>query len=139
MTVTATARGVAVATGTAQPNVPFAVEIPAPRLWSPERPFLYNLSVSYGEDRVESYFGMRELTVCADPAGVVRPCVRALWLSLRPAILSSRRSKPQGPSRQSEFRKEPLHLRERCGPGGAGGMVLRMVTPPGPSANCFHE
>ena len=34
-----------------------------PRLWSPEDPYLYEVTVEAGEDRVESYFAMRELGV----------------------------------------------------------------------------
>jgi len=57
------------------PNSPLSIEIPDPKLWSPEHPFLYNLKVAYGSDSVGSYFGMREVSVCTDPGGVVRPCI----------------------------------------------------------------
>lgn len=40
--------------------------------WSPETPFLYDLTVTMGEDRVESYFGMRKTEVRADKSGVKR-------------------------------------------------------------------
>lgn len=66
--------GVAVASGSGQPNVPFAIKIPSPEQWSPENPFLYNLSVSYESDRVGSYFGMRDVTVGSDAGGNIRPC-----------------------------------------------------------------
>lgn len=42
------------------------------RAWSPEDPFLYDLTVTLGEDRVESYFGMRKVEVRADRSGVKR-------------------------------------------------------------------
>lgn len=59
-------------------TVPFtsgeAARIPMPdfRAWSPEDPYLYDLSVTLGEDRVESYFGMRKTEVRADRGGVKR-------------------------------------------------------------------
>ena len=74
VTVTVTKHGATVATGSGQPNAPFALEIPTPELWSPESPFLYNMSVTYGSDQVGSYFGMRDVSVGKDAAGNVRPC-----------------------------------------------------------------
>ncbi|GAG06862.1 unnamed protein product, partial [marine sediment metagenome] len=49
--------------------------IDQPRLWSPDSPFLYDLHVSLlrdGQmvDRVESYFGMRKISVAKDDRGV---------------------------------------------------------------------
>lgn len=59
-------------------TVPFTsgepVRIPMPdfRAWSPEDPYLYDLTVLLGEDRVDSYFGMRKTEVRADQNGVKR-------------------------------------------------------------------
>ena len=39
------------------------VTIPAPRLWSPEDPYLYEFTIEAGEDRVESYFALRTLEI----------------------------------------------------------------------------
>ena len=69
----------AVASASFYPKTPFALAIPSPQLWSPEQPFLYNLTVAFGGDHVESYFGMREVTVCKDPSGVVRPCINGKY------------------------------------------------------------
>lgn len=51
---------------------PARIPMPDFRAWSPEDPYLYDLSVTLGEDRVESYFGMRKMEVCADRGGVKR-------------------------------------------------------------------
>ncbi|MFI6879812.1 PA14 domain-containing protein [Streptomyces sp. NPDC050400] len=63
--VTATAyagdRKVATATGTS--GSPLTLKIAKPRLWTPDDPFLYDLKVSVGSDRVGSYFGMRSIKV----------------------------------------------------------------------------
>lgn len=42
------------------------------KLWSPEEPQLYELSLALGEDRVESYFAMRSFSVEADSEGKKR-------------------------------------------------------------------
>lgn len=55
------------------PGVPTAVTIPAPvRLWSPDDPHLYDVRVTLGDDRVESYVGMRSFGVGTDERGVRR-------------------------------------------------------------------
>lgn len=51
---------------------PARIPMPEFRAWSPEDPYLYDLSVTLGEDRVESYFGMRKVEVRADRGGVKR-------------------------------------------------------------------
>ena len=48
------------------------VSIPAPKLWTPETPHLYRLTLHCGEDTVESYFGLRTFSVEPDEAGVPR-------------------------------------------------------------------
>lgn len=42
------------------------------KLWSPETPFLYDLAVTAGEDRVESYFAMRNFAIRPDKDGKLR-------------------------------------------------------------------
>ncbi|MEU8980623.1 PA14 domain-containing protein [Streptomyces sp. NPDC048309] len=52
-----------VATATGRTGQPLTLEIAAPHLWSPDDPFLYDLEVTVGADRVGSYFGMRSIAV----------------------------------------------------------------------------
>ena len=60
-------------------NVPVKIALPGFTAWSPENPYLYPLEVSFGEDRVESYFGMRKFSVEEDAAGI-----RRLFLNGKP-------------------------------------------------------
>jgi len=54
------------------------LRIPKPKLWSPSRPFLYDLQVVLKDaqgktcDRVASYFGMRKISLQEDAKGVNR-------------------------------------------------------------------
>ncbi len=50
--------GVALTTGERRVRI----DLPAPRLWTPDDPFLYDLTVSTGTDRVESYFALRTVS-----------------------------------------------------------------------------
>ncbi|MFJ6572492.1 PA14 domain-containing protein [Streptomyces sp. NPDC091292] len=52
-----------VGTVTGRTGAPLTLKVPKPRLWSPDDPFLYDLKVSVGADRVSSYFGMRSIAV----------------------------------------------------------------------------
>ncbi|MBD7996007.1 glycoside hydrolase family 2 [Arthrobacter sp. Sa2CUA1] len=67
--ITVTADGTEVAHGWAAPGEPLLLQLPEPRLWSPEDPFLYTVSVRLGEDRVQSYFGLRTFGMGADRGG----------------------------------------------------------------------
>jgi hypothetical protein len=65
-----------VGTASGLPGHPIAVPVPGPKLWSPDRPFLYNLNVELRRggavsDRVRSYFGMRTIGL-AMVGGVTR-------------------------------------------------------------------
>jgi hypothetical protein len=56
---------------------PLQLKIPNQRLWSPEDPFLYDLTVKLvvGKklvDEVQSYFGMREVKIAKDSKGIDR-------------------------------------------------------------------
>jgi hypothetical protein len=51
------------------------LEIPNPHPWSPDDPYLYDLVVEAGGDRVESYFGMRKFSLGKDSQGRTRLCL----------------------------------------------------------------
>ncbi|MDH6220676.1 PA14 domain-containing protein [Streptomyces pseudovenezuelae] len=52
-----------VATAHGRTGGPLTLSIKNPHLWSPDDPFLYDLKVTVGKDRVGSYFGMRSIAV----------------------------------------------------------------------------
>ena len=58
-------------------NASLVLNLPNPRLWSPEDPFLYDLKVTLLDgdqtvDTVTSYFGMRKISLQKDEQGVMR-------------------------------------------------------------------
>lgn len=54
-------------------DAPIVLKIPKARPWSPERPHLYRLCVSLSSgDNVESYFGMRKVSLGKDEKGRTR-------------------------------------------------------------------
>ena len=66
------ADGRVVATAEVEPGVPARVALSEVRLWTPEDPFLYDVEVTLGEDRVRSYVGLRSFGVGPDADGVPR-------------------------------------------------------------------
>jgi hypothetical protein len=54
-------RKVGSVSGTA--NTPLTLKVANPRLWSPDDPYLYDLEVKLGNDKVRSYFGLRQVEV----------------------------------------------------------------------------
>jgi len=61
--------GEKVTSGEIKPNMPLTLKIDTPKLWSPDHPHLYDVSMSLINpsgteiDRVESYFGMRKISL----------------------------------------------------------------------------
>ena len=58
-------------------GTPLSLRLKAPRLWSPDHPTLYRLTVELRHagkpaDRVSSYFGMRKISLGKDAKGVTR-------------------------------------------------------------------
>jgi hypothetical protein len=68
--------------GQGKPGEEFIVKIKTPQLWSPDSPFLYDLSLALRDangkklDAVSNYFGMRKIEVKKDKDGINR-----LWLN----------------------------------------------------------
>ena len=61
----------------AEPGKPVAVAVGSPKLWSPANPFLYGLKVQLTRDgkvidTVESYAGMRKISLMKDDKGINR-------------------------------------------------------------------
>ncbi len=70
VTARAFADGAGVAAGTSRVGAPLTLNIPNARHWSPDEPFLYELTVTlHSGDSVRSYFGMRKITVETAPDG----------------------------------------------------------------------
>jgi len=64
---------------------PLSLRIPNPRLWTPNNPFLYDLKVSIlrnGKvvDSVDSYFGMREISLGKDKDGITKMMLNGKFL-----------------------------------------------------------
>lgn len=62
-------------------NAEAAVPIPAKKDWSPEHPYLYELSLQTDSDRITSYFAMRKCDIQTDSHGV-----RRLFLNNKPYL-----------------------------------------------------
>lgn len=66
------ADGEVVGQADAAPNEAVRIPIPDVRPWSPEDPFLYDVTVRLGDDHVAGYVGMRSFGVGPDENGVPR-------------------------------------------------------------------
>ncbi len=70
-------QGIEIGSGESTPDKPVTLKINNPKLWSPDSPFLYDLKVSLFHggtkvDEVESYFGMRKISMARDQSGFMR-------------------------------------------------------------------
>ncbi|KAL0474864.1 glycoside hydrolase [Neurospora intermedia] len=54
--------GAEVATHDASSDQEFSFQVPDPKLWSPDSPTLYNISVTMGDDQITSYTGFRTIS-----------------------------------------------------------------------------
>ena len=51
-----------VLTAAGKSGTPLRLEVPQPRLWTPEDPYLYTMTIATATDQVESYFALRTVT-----------------------------------------------------------------------------
>ena len=83
-----------------------------PILWTPEHPYLYEITVSMGEDKVSSYFGLRTVEV-KQVAGMPRVCLNGEPIFLHGVL-------DQGyycdgiylPAQEEEYRQDILRMKE---------------------------
>ncbi|KAJ5773496.1 hypothetical protein N7457_008392 [Penicillium paradoxum] len=71
--------GKTVATHKGPTNKPFQFTVSSPKLWSPDSPTLYNVTVKLGKDKVESYTGFRTISR-AKVDGVERPLLNGEFI-----------------------------------------------------------
>lgn len=83
VTVSVSGQGTTVGSATGRVGTEFAVPVPNARLWSPDDPFLYDVTArlagSPGRDRVGGYTGMRSIAV-KDVDGVRRPVLNGRFV-----------------------------------------------------------
>jgi beta-galactosidase/beta-glucuronidase len=70
--------GVTVAEVTGVAGELLRIDIREPRTWTPEHPFLYDLDITLGRDRVTSYVGLRSVELAPDAHGVPYPHIGVL-------------------------------------------------------------
>lgn len=90
---------------------PFSGEY-KPKTWSPESPYLYRAAIEIGEDRVETYFALREIKI-QEVDGVNRVCLNGKPIFMNGVL-------DQGyfcdgiylPAEEEEFERDVLRMRE---------------------------
>ncbi len=60
-------------------NTPFQFRIDSPKLWSPDSPSLYNLTVTMGDDTISSYTGFRTIS-SGRVEGILRPLLNGKFV-----------------------------------------------------------
>lgn len=88
------------------------VEIPNPKLWTPEMPHLYPVTITAGEDRVQSYFALRTITI-EQKRGKNRICLNGEPIFIHGVL--DQGYFPEGiflPADESEFERDILRMKE---------------------------
>ncbi|MBR3840236.1 MAG: MFS transporter [Erysipelotrichales bacterium] len=83
-----------------------------PRLWSHEDPYLYSFSITVGNDKIESYFGLRQIEM-KEINGVERLCLNGTPVFLHGVL--DQGYFPDGiflPANEAEFEKDVLRMKE---------------------------
>ena len=83
-----------------------------PRLWTPENPYLYKAFIQAGEDRVETYFGLRTIGI-EEKEGVQRVCLNGKPIFLHGVLEQG--YFPEGiylPPKEDEYEKDILRMKE---------------------------
>lgn len=84
----------------------------SPRLWSPDSPHLYPMSVTVGDDTVESYFALRTIEI-RDIGGVQRVCLNGKPVFLHGVL--DQGYYPEGiylPGEEREYERDILRMKE---------------------------
>ena len=68
-----------IATHSGPTNQPFQFTVNSPKLWFPDSPYLYNVTVILGKDQVQSYTGFRTISK-GIVDGVVRPLLNGKFI-----------------------------------------------------------
>lgn len=68
-----------VASQNSKSDIPFQFSVPSAKLWSPDSPTLYNVTVTMGSDKVGSYTGFRTISK-GTVDGVVRPLLNGEFI-----------------------------------------------------------
>lgn len=70
--VTITFQGTTVFDGTLSTGEKHFIQLPGFHPWTPDKPNLYDVAITLGDDAVTSYFGMRIFEKAKDPKGIFR-------------------------------------------------------------------
>lgn len=83
-----------------------------PKLWSPETPYLYEMTVTAGTDRVETYFGLRTIEI-KNVDGVNRVCLNENPIFLHGVL--DQGYFPEGiylPAEEKEYDRDILRMKD---------------------------
>ncbi len=70
------------ATGATEISCVLSIGVARPHLWSPDDPYLYQIELTFGEDRVSGYCAFRSVSVQPDAQGIAR-----LFLNHQPCFM----------------------------------------------------
>ena len=88
------------------------IDVDSPILWTPQQPHLYPITVTAGEDRVDSYFALRTVSI-EDRKGINRVCLNGTPIFLHGVL--DQGYFPDGlflPARPEEYERDILRMKE---------------------------